>query len=414
MNLYSIGLTMDPLKGGLAIHEVDSSTTQDPSLSQLSFQPGLAERMTNSGGGWSVNTRSSNLINGAEAFEGTARGATKTGNECRHGGHVQQENSSSSQQAAALLNRPGYASGKRKGSISKNSITTKMLESDEKKAKCLKKGVAGASASSSKGPVDEVKTSMKEEGSPGSEHSGEMSPRSTLKTSSKSQDEHPKQDYIHVRARRGQATDSHSLAERVRREKISERMKFLQDLVPGCSKITGKAVMLEEIINYVQSLQRQIEFLSMKLAAVDPRLDINLEHLLNKELPQARSPETTLMSPDLVAGYGEYQTQLQIQQQINSCNMDLRSVGTLCDAYLRRSMNIAPMPHTSLAYTESLVDSLTQTLNGVCDTGDLQAIVHMNNSQGRQEVFDQELHGFVPGFAGPGYLTPGHLKVEYS
>lgn len=55
-----------------------------------------------------------------------------------------------------------------------------------------------------------------------------------------------------------------------------------------------------------------------------------------------------------------------------------------------------------------------QTLNGVCDTGDLQAIVHMNNSQGRQEVFDQELHGFVPGFAGPGYLTPGHLKVEYS
>jgi hypothetical protein len=26
---------------------------------------------------------------------------------------------------------------------------------------------------------------------------------------------HPKQDYIHVRARRGQATDSHSLAERV-------------------------------------------------------------------------------------------------------------------------------------------------------------------------------------------------------
>uniref|UniRef100_A0A0E0P2Q6 BHLH domain-containing protein n=2 Tax=Oryza TaxID=4527 RepID=A0A0E0P2Q6_ORYRU len=48
--------------------------------------------------------------------------------------------------------------------------------------------------------------------------------------------EPPKQDYIHVRARRGQATDSHSLAERARREKISERMKILQDLVPGCNK----------------------------------------------------------------------------------------------------------------------------------------------------------------------------------
>ncbi|KAL0429641.1 UNVERIFIED_CONTAM: Transcription factor [Sesamum radiatum] len=76
--------------------------------------------------------------------------------------------------------------------------------------------------------------------------------------------------YIHVRARRGQATDSHSLAERVRRERISERMKLLQALVPGCDKVTGKALMLDEIINYVQSLQNQVEFLSMKLASVNP------------------------------------------------------------------------------------------------------------------------------------------------
>ncbi|MCI14208.1 transcription factor bHLH49-like, partial [Trifolium medium] len=68
----------------------------------------------------------------------------------------------------------------------------------------------------------------------------------------------PNEGYVHVRARRGQATNSHSLAERVRREKISERMKFLQDLVPGCNKVTGKAVMLDEIINYVQSLQQQV------------------------------------------------------------------------------------------------------------------------------------------------------------
>ncbi|XP_071711976.1 transcription factor BC1-like [Rutidosis leptorrhynchoides] len=78
--------------------------------------------------------------------------------------------------------------------------------------------------------------------------------------------------YIHVRARRGQATDSHSLAERVRREKISERMKLLQAIVPGCDKVTGKALMLDEIINYVQSLQNQVEFLSMKLASVNPIL----------------------------------------------------------------------------------------------------------------------------------------------
>ncbi|CAA0806895.1 Transcription factor bHLH137 [Striga hermonthica] len=76
--------------------------------------------------------------------------------------------------------------------------------------------------------------------------------------------------YIHLRAKRGQATDSHSLAERVRREKISERMKLLQAIVPGCDKVTGKALMLDEIINYVQSLQNQVEFLSMKLASVNP------------------------------------------------------------------------------------------------------------------------------------------------
>ncbi|KAG2553611.1 hypothetical protein PVAP13_9KG536500 [Panicum virgatum] len=86
-----------------------------------------------------------------------------------------------------------------------------------------------------------------------------------------------REDYVHVRAKRGQATNSHSLAERFRREKINERMKLLQDLVPGCNKITGKAMMLDEIINYVQSLQRQVEFLSMKLSAISPELNRDLD-----------------------------------------------------------------------------------------------------------------------------------------
>ncbi|XP_052186521.1 transcription factor BHLH089-like isoform X4 [Diospyros lotus] len=95
-----------------------------------------------------------------------------------------------------------------------------------------------------------------------------------------------KQDYIHVRARRGQATDSHSLAERARREKISERMKILQDLVPGCNKVIGKALVLDEIINYVQSLQRQVEFLSMKLEAVNSRMNLGIEGFPSKDFSQ--------------------------------------------------------------------------------------------------------------------------------
>ncbi|XP_010477946.1 PREDICTED: transcription factor bHLH75-like [Camelina sativa] len=82
-------------------------------------------------------------------------------------------------------------------------------------------------------------------------------------------------DVVHVRAKRGQATDSHSLAERVRRERINERLKCLQDLVPGCYKTMGMAVMLDVIIDYVRSLQNQIEFLSTKLSAASAYYDLN-------------------------------------------------------------------------------------------------------------------------------------------
>jgi len=44
---------------------------------------------------------------------------------------------------------------------------------------------------------------------------GEVSSGKPAEQSAKPPSEAPKQDYIHVRARRGQATDSHSLAERV-------------------------------------------------------------------------------------------------------------------------------------------------------------------------------------------------------
>ncbi|KAE8716507.1 Transcription factor BPE [Hibiscus syriacus] len=108
------------------------------------------------------------------------------------------------------------------------------------------------------------------------------------------QAEPPKQDFIHVRARRGQATDSHSLAERARREKISERMKILQDLVPGCNKVIGKALVLDEIINYIQSLQRQVEFLSMKLEAVNSRMNPAIEVFPLKDYGQQMFDSTAM------------------------------------------------------------------------------------------------------------------------
>ncbi|XP_062189692.1 transcription factor UNE12-like isoform X2 [Phragmites australis] len=65
-----------------------------------------------------------------------------------------------------------------------------------------------------------------------------------------------------VRARRGQATDPHSIAERLRRERIAERMRALQELVPNTNK-TDKAAMLDEILDYVKFLRLQVKVLSM-------------------------------------------------------------------------------------------------------------------------------------------------------
>jgi hypothetical protein len=150
----------------------------------------------------------------------------------------------------------------------------------------------------------------------------------------------------------------------VRREKISERMKFLQDLVPGCSKVTGKAVMLDEIINYVQSLQHQIEFLSMKLAVVNPRMEYSYD-MLGKDMLHSRSPETTLLGPDPLPGYGD----LHCHGPVHPMHMpptashldlhrDLRAVD--CDAYLRRSMSVPSM--ASLVSTDDHFDPLCQVI----------------------------------------------------
>ncbi|XP_021738627.1 transcription factor HBI1-like [Chenopodium quinoa] len=207
-----------------------------------------------------------------------------------------------------------------------------------------------------------------------------------------------KPDYIHVRARRGQATDSHSLAERVRREKISERMKYLQDLVPGCNKITGKAGMLDEIINYVQSLQRQVEFLSMKLAAVNPRLDINIDELISKEVFASCSASLPTMgvSPDLTnPSYLQYNP---VEQMDPICGSTV--VGNPIDLGLRRSIS-APVP-----VPETFLDTscFNQIPNSLQWDAELQNIYNMEFQQGRSTSFP--LQTFT------GTIESSSLKME--
>ncbi|WCJ36941.1 basic helix-loop-helix (bHLH) DNA-binding superfamily protein [Euphorbia peplus] len=65
-----------------------------------------------------------------------------------------------------------------------------------------------------------------------------------------------------IRAKRGFATHPRSIAERVRRTRISERMRKLQDLVPNMDKQTNTSDMLDLAVDYIKDLQKQVKTLS--------------------------------------------------------------------------------------------------------------------------------------------------------
>nr|XP_043613312.1 transcription factor bHLH130-like isoform X2 [Erigeron canadensis] len=67
---------------------------------------------------------------------------------------------------------------------------------------------------------------------------------------------------LRSRAKRGCATHPRSIAERVRRTRISERMRKLQDLVPNMDKQTNTADMLDLAVDYIKELQKEAETLT--------------------------------------------------------------------------------------------------------------------------------------------------------
>eukprot|EP00252_Welwitschia_mirabilis_P012854 TRINITY_DN2838_c0_g1_i3.p1 TRINITY_DN2838_c0_g1~~TRINITY_DN2838_c0_g1_i3.p1 ORF type:complete len:424 (-),score=62.66 TRINITY_DN2838_c0_g1_i3:871-2142(-) len=140
-----------------------------------------------------------------------------------------------------------------------------------------------------------------------------------------------------VRARRGQATDPHSIAERQRRERIAERMKALQELVPTCNK-TDKGAMLDEIIDYVKFLQLQVKVLSMSriggAEAVAPLVaEMSSEVSNGLQLGRNASPtdESMALTEQQVARLMEQDTgaAMQYLQSKGMCLMPLSLAATL-------------------------------------------------------------------------------------
>ncbi|OMO64129.1 hypothetical protein CCACVL1_22018 [Corchorus capsularis] len=54
----------------------------------------------------------------------------------------------------------------------------------------------------------------------------------------------------------------HNLSERKRRDKINKKMRALQELIPNCNKV-DKASMLDEAMEYLKTLQLQVQMMSM-------------------------------------------------------------------------------------------------------------------------------------------------------
>ncbi|KAM1538990.1 hypothetical protein ACFX15_003558 [Malus domestica] len=297
-----------------------NSMALNSSLAEFSADPGFAERAAKFScfGSRSFNGRTSQL--GTNNNNSTEQPSFRFHPAAGNGGKLPRVSSSPSIKAlgsqtsmqekmrALLQDRSELPNSREQSTISEQNPNreTNSMDLNSRKRKSASKGIAkdhhpppiSPSPTSTKGAeVNENSNTKRSKPSEnnGNDQNGSVKAEEDAKGSTSSDEKQtktgpkppePPKDYIHVRARRGQATDSHSLAERVRREKISERMKLLQDLVPGCNKVTGKALMLDEIINYVQSLQRQVEFLSMKLSSVNTRLDFNMETLMSKEIFQ--------------------------------------------------------------------------------------------------------------------------------
>ncbi|XP_057504185.1 transcription factor ALC-like isoform X1 [Actinidia eriantha] len=64
-------------------------------------------------------------------------------------------------------------------------------------------------------------------------------------------------------SKRNRPADFHNLSEKRRRNRINEKIKALQKLIPNSNK-TDKASMLDEAIEYLKQLQLQVQMLSMR------------------------------------------------------------------------------------------------------------------------------------------------------
>ncbi|PWA39370.1 transcription factor PIF1 [Artemisia annua] len=163
-------------------------------------------------------------------------------------------------------------------SSNKMSEVTTVVESNNQPMENMKKLRGGMMTSSSGREVEtyDVSASTSSPGTGGSGASASAEPVAGKKSPPVAEDkkrkgrddvefdypEAKKQSRGSTSTKRSRAAEVHNLSERRRRDRINEKMKALQELIPRCNK-SDKASMLDEAIEYLKSLQMQVQMMSM-------------------------------------------------------------------------------------------------------------------------------------------------------
>ncbi|CAI9765266.1 unnamed protein product [Fraxinus pennsylvanica] len=87
-------------------------------------------------------------------------------------------------------------------------------------------------------------------------------------------------------SKRSRAAEVHNLSERRRRDRINEKMRALQELIPNCNK-ADKASMLDEAIEYLKTLQLQVQIMSMGAGLCMPPMmfPTGMQHIHPAHMP---------------------------------------------------------------------------------------------------------------------------------
>ncbi|CAD6213737.1 unnamed protein product [Miscanthus lutarioriparius] len=119
-------------------------------------------------------------------------------------------------------------------------------------------------------------------------------------------------------ARRSLAAEVHNLSERRRRDRINEKMRALQELIPHCNK-TDKASMLAEAIEYIKSLQLQVQMMWMGsgIAAGPPAVTFPGVHQYLPRMGVGMGPAAAMPSMPRLPFMGAPQPVVLANAQVN-------------------------------------------------------------------------------------------------